>query len=369
MKTHLCPGATKMRLFLLLLFLVLLTPPMRPATAAPDEYTLVTVTLESAFTERNEVPISWVEVMVFSKDPNTIEFFERPTTSFVGQSKSLLRLRPSDFPLKRMWVLYRLDESAAEKVTRGDVNQERLYESYRHSVWAFAVPFAPNLDQMSIKGTQLTYTLKGADARHPAAGTLFQAPLARRGRKGSTAYVRVDHRPDFKYKELAAQVNASLPTPVQLDGNNNRIWQAGASLFMAPKTVDGKPYYGPREYDRLVVERGYTPIFIVVNVAPEEAVLRTAKPWFTAFSGSEKEAYADLSREDPELWTKLPAEVRARYQVHASIKPGAETKIIVFWKSSQSDKPLPRYFFMFLRRASGEEFRTLVFLLAPAAAQ
>ena len=133
---------------LTLILLALLMPAVRPAGAAPDEYSLVTVSAESAFTETNDVPISWVEVMVFSKDPNTIEFFERPTTSFVGQNKSLLRLRPSDFPLKKMWVLYRLDESASEKVTRGDANQERLFESYRHAVWAFAVPFAPNLDQM-----------------------------------------------------------------------------------------------------------------------------------------------------------------------------------------------------------------------------
>jgi len=353
---------------LMLILLLLLMPAVRPAGAAPDEYTLVTVNVESAFTETNDVPISWVEVMVFSRDPNTIEFFERPTAEFVGQSKSLLRLRPSDFPIKKMWVLYRLDDSAADRVTRGDPNQERLFESYRHAVWAFAVPFAPNLDQMHIKGTQLTYTLKGTDARHLAAGTLFQAPLARRGRKGSSSYVRIDHRPDFKFKELTSLVNPSLPPPVRLDGSNNRIWQAGASLFVAPKSMDGRAYYGPREYDRLVVERGYSPIFIVVRDAPEEAVLRTAKPWFAAFSGAaaEKEVYTDLSHEDPELWARLSPEVRARYQVPASIKPGTETKIIVFWKPAQNTNPLPRYLFMFLRRASGEELRTLVFFLAPA---
>ena len=119
----------------------------------------------------------------------------------------------------------------------------------------------------------------------------------------------------------------------------------------------------------MVVERGYTPILIVVRDAPEEAVLRTAKPWFAAFSGAgaEKEIYADLSHEDPELWARLSPDVRARYQVPAGIKPGSETKIIVFWKPAQNTKPLPRYFFMFLRRASGEEFRTLVFYLLPAA--
>jgi hypothetical protein len=331
---------------------------------------VVGVTLQSVFTSTQAIPASWVETLIFAKDPSTIEFFERPRLRLTNEQKHVVELRSSDFPTLKMWLLYRFDGSAAEHARSADPDRRRLYETHKDATWLFVLPVAPNLNEILINGTNLTYTLTGSGARRSVAGTAFRAPLPRYGgsRKGAQGYVRIDHLPQINFVEAATELNRALPETLRLDPGNSGIWPGDAALHVAPETLGGRRYVGPEAYDRMAVERGYTPVFIVLSNLTDDVILRREKPW-VAVESARGELLTDLAHQDPELWTRLSPQVQARYRAPARLAAGREARLVALWKRDRDSDAPPRFFVLFIQRPGGQDFRAVLFRLLAASAR
>jgi hypothetical protein len=333
--------------------------------AAGPTRSVVTLTLRSVFTSARDVPVAWAEVLVFSKDPATLEFFEQPRHRVVNDRKHLLEVQASDFPTLKIWLLYRIDESVAVQAESMNADRRRLYETYKDAAWVFVLPATTTLSEISINGATLAYTLTGSSGRRTVAGAAFRAPLPRYGglRKGVAGYARIDHLPQVSFDREAVEVNRVLPDDLRVDPNNSRVWPGNAALYVAPTTLGGRAYFGPGERDKMAVERGYTPAFIVLNTLAGDVLLRREKPW----GGVERTAgqvLTDLPRQDPDLWGRLPASVQGRYQVPARIPAASETRVVALWRRD-ADAPA-RYFVLFIQTPGGEEYRAVLFRLLEA---
>ncbi|MDR7419081.1 MAG: hypothetical protein QN178_09235 [Armatimonadota bacterium] len=326
---------------------------------------VATISLQSAFTSSQDIPPTWVEVLIFSKDPSTIEFFEQPRFRLVNSRRHVVEVRASAFPALRMWLLYRIDESVSEQAGSMDADRRRLYETHKDAAWVFALPVAPDLTEISIDGANLTYTAGGG--RRSVTGAAFNAPLARYGfRKGPAGYVRIDHLPQVDFGGASAETNRVLPDDLHVDPTNRRTWPGDAALHVMPKTLGGRPYFGPGERDRAAIERGYTPAFIVLANPAQDALLRRERAW-AAVERTAGQLLTDPSRQDPELWSRLPADAQDRYRPPARIRAGTETRLIVLWQRDAD--ATSRVFVLFLRDPGGDDFRALIFRLLAASAR
>ena len=346
---------------------LLLWSSLQRSSAEPAR-SVVTLTLQSVFTSAQDVPTAWVEVLIFSKDPRTIEFFEQPRLRLTSAPKHLVEIRTPDFPTLKMWLLYRIDESVLDQERSMDTDRRRLYETHKDAAWLFALPVTSTLTEIAIDGANLTYTLTGSGGRRRVTGTAFSAPLPRHGglRKGGAGYVRVDHLPQVSFDREAAEINRVLPEDLRLNPGNSRIWPGDAALYIAPKTLGGRPYFGPGERDRLGVERGYTPTIIALNTLSEDIIVRREKPW-TVVEPTSGQLLTDLSRQDPALWSRLPADVQGRYRAPARIRAGTEARLVALWRRDSDASP--RFFVLFIQSPSGEDFRAVLFRLLAANAR
>jgi hypothetical protein len=329
---------------------------------------VVGITLQSAFTSGRVIPAAWVEVLIFAKDPAGVEFFESPRRRLVNEQNYVVEIHALDFPEQKLWLLYRFDESAAEQARSADADRRRFYEAHRDAAWVFEVPAAADLGEVTIDGANLTYTLKSSGARRTIAGAAFGAPLPRYGgaRKGAQGYVRIDHLREVDFAAEATEFNRTARANVRLDAGNGSVWPGQAALYVAPASLGGQRYVGPREQDRAAVERGYTPVFFVLGSLPGDLALPQDRPW-AAVDRAAGELITDLPRQDPELWATLSPQVQARYRVPARIAAGGETRLIVLWKR-EADLSA-RFFALFIRRPGGEEFRAVLFRLVAASAR
>jgi hypothetical protein len=340
-----------------------------PTGAGPARI-VVTLTVRSAFTSAGDVPPSWLEVLIFGKDPATLEFFEQPRVRLIHERQHVVELTTSDFPASRLWLLYRFDESAAEQARAADADKRRLYETHKDSTWVFVVPVTADLKEISINGANLTYAPAGPAGGRNVAGAAFSAALPRYGgsRKGGQGYVRIDHLPQVSFADAASDINKGLPTSVRLDPGNSRIWPGDAALRVAPETLGGRPYFGPKEHDKAAVERGYVPVFFVLSNIAREVALRRDKPW-AMVDPARGELLTDPARQDPDLWAQLSAQAQDRYRVPARIAPGGEGRVVALWKRTPASDAPPQFFVLFLQRPGGEDFRAVLFRLLAASAR
>ncbi len=325
-----------------------------------DEYFFANIKFESAFSTAKDVPLEWIELMIYSKDPKTVEFYERPIETVTLSKENMLRfkLKVNDFTLGKIWILYRFDKKAVRwNEIRPHSYLEILYNRYLDSAWLFELPFFANIDEISIEGNKLFYKLRHSAEQHVVNGSPFRASYFpfRKGRKEGGYYVRLDRLSHFV--ETAYSLNKDLPEQLKINPQNERICQASINLYKP----FGEASLGPKEIDKPVVKQGYIPFFIIVKGSSEDLILQDDKSWLIAPETQEKVIYTDLRIEAPQIWKNLTPEAKKRYEISTMIKAEEEAKLIVFWKPGQQDRYFPSLFFMYSYSKASDKFRTIVF--------
>jgi hypothetical protein len=352
--------------------ILLLLISMRTGGTVSTQDIFPVIEVKSALVADSKVPLHWVEVMIFPKDPASAESFERPifdesfgrkidpaTGTVEVRNKLPMKLKLSAFPALKLWVLYRIGDLADEPATFESPELRALRDKFREKAWVFELPLSASLSQISINADSLMYSLDNGNVTRVAGSAFSGSYFPYKSFKGGeTSFTRVDRLTSAQ--QYLESLNRDLPPTMQLDLGNNRSWDVQIALHLGRNS-------GPSQRDKLVMEQGYTPIFVVFHDSAIDVDL-ARDPWFVAPKATKKVIYTNLGKEDPVLWAKLPTEVRRRYQNPSKIKVGGDDTLIVFWKGEGSESHLPDVLFIYGRATTGDDLRTIVFRLAPATA-